>query len=260
MGAIYIMGDVHGQYGKLTRILQSAGLLGAGLGWTGDDAQLWFIGDFFDRGPDGVVTVDLVMRLQAEASAAGGRVEALLGNHEPLILGAYRFPRRNSGGPGGTFLSDWEMNGGSRSDLERLKPEHVAWLTSRPALALVGQDLLIHADATFYHRYGESIAQVNQAMAALLRSDDAVAWDRLLGDFAERNAFDEGCPEGRERAERLLRTFGGRRIIHGHTPIAYMTHWRPEQVTEPYIYANGLCVNVDGGMYRGGPGFIYQVQ
>ncbi len=27
----------------------------------------------------------------------------------------------------------------------------------------------------------------------------------------------------------------------------------------PFIYANGLCVNVDGGMYLGGPGFVYRL-
>jgi len=36
---------------------------------------------------------------------------------------------------------------------------------------------------------------------------------------------------------------------------------RPDdQVTEPLVYAGGLCVNVDGGMYRGGPGFVYRAE
>lgn len=29
-------------------------------------------------------------------------------------------------------------------------------------------------------------------------------------------------------------------------------------VTAPYTYAGGRCINVDGGMYRGGPGFLGQ--
>jgi hypothetical protein len=29
----------------------------------------------------------------------------------------------------------------------------------------------------------------------------------------------------------------------------------PEEVTEPLVYADGLCVNIDSGMYLGGPGF-----
>jgi hypothetical protein len=252
MNAIYVMGDIHGQYEKLLGILRGAGLIGSGLNWTGGNAQLWFMGDFFDRGPDGIAAVDLVMRLQGEAAEAGGRVEALLGNHEPLILGAHRFSDRPTGGPGGTFRADWEINGGARQDLERLTPAHIAWLTTRPAMAVVGDALLVHADAAFYLRYGRTIDEVNRALAAILQSDDHAAWDRLLGDFAERDGFLE-----ERAAESFLQVFGGKRIVHGHTPISYMTHQTPRSVTAPYIYAGGRCINVDGGMYRGGPGFLF---
>lgn len=255
MSRTFIMGDVHGELAKLIVLLQRADLIDARLSWVGGHAHLWFMGDFFDRGPDGVGAVDLVMRLQREGAAAGGRVEALLGNHEPLILGALRFPDRASGGPGGCFLADWELNGGMRADLERLTPEHVAWLIARPAMALVGDTLLIHADGLFYGRYGDSIAQVNQALTALLQSDDVLAWDHLLGEFAERNAF----ADRPLRVESFLKRFGGQRIVHGHTPISYMTRQPPAEVIEPYTYAGGLCINVDAGLYRGSPGFLFGI-
>lgn len=38
-----------------------------------------------------------------------------------------------------------------------------------------------------------------------------------------------------------------------------MTHKAPRSVTEPLIYAGGLCVNVDGGMCRRGPCFLLQL-
>jgi len=253
MHSIYVMGDLHGQYAKATRILQEAGLLASDLSWSGGEAELWFMGDFFDRGPDGIGCLDLVMRLQTEAAAAGGKVEALLGNHEPLILGALRFPNAPSTGPGKSFLADWEMNGGLQSDLERLTPAHVDWLTSRPALALVGDDLLAHADALFYTRYGATVDQVNAAMGALLTGDDTAAWDQLLGDFAERLAFRDRP----DRAAAFLQQYGGKRIIHGHTPISYMSAQPPAEVTEAYPYRDGLCVNVDAGLYRGSPGFLF---
>ncbi|HLG77115.1 MAG TPA: hypothetical protein VKX46_11925, partial [Ktedonobacteraceae bacterium] len=53
--------------------------------------------------------------------------------------------------------------------------------------------------------------------------------------------------------------FGGEQIIHGHTPISLMVNSKPQKVTAPWIYANGRCVNVDGGIYMGGPGFLYQI-
>lgn len=117
---IYVIGDVHGQFEKLARLLRDTKLVGNTLSWTGGSAILWFMGDFFDRGPDGIEVVDMVMRLQSEATAAGGRVESLLGNHEVVLLAARRFGTRATTGPGGNFVADWEYNGGCDTDLARI--------------------------------------------------------------------------------------------------------------------------------------------
>src|SRR2546426_12549058 len=61
-----------------------------------------------------------------------------------------------------------------------------------------------------------------------------------------------------EFARRFLSIFGGRQLIHGHTPISAMRRCPPEKVDSPWIYAGGQCVNVDGGMFLGGSGFVYQ--
>ena len=257
--SIYVIGDVHGQYEKLVGLLRDAKLIGTDLRWSGGPATLWFMGDFFDRGPDGIGVVDLVMRLQTEAAAVGGQVRSLLGNHEPLILAAYRFDTHVTTGVGGAFLRDWERNGGVAADLTRLTPEHMTWITNLPAMAHVGDRLFAHADATFYRRYGRSVAEVNRAFSILLRSDDLDAWDGLLGDFAERLAFDDAHAYGTASAREFLDRFGGRQLIHGHTPICYVNHRPPGEVTHALVYAGGLCVNVDGGMNLGGPGFIYQL-
>jgi hypothetical protein len=254
---LHIVGDIHGQYDKLLRLLRISGLIDAELAWAGGGARLWLMGDFFDRGPGAIEVVDLVMRLQREAAAAGGQVASLIGNHEPLILAARRFGERPTGW-GGTFMSDWRRNGGDDATLARLTPAHVAWLGALPAMALVGDLLLMHADSAIYSSYGDTIDAVNEAIRALLASDDAAAWDRLLGQFSERLAFADSDPDGTARAARVLADFGGRRIVHGHTPISYQRRCPDEQVVEPFVYAGGRCVNVDGGMYRGGPGFVYR--
>ncbi len=57
-----------------------------------------------------------------------------------------------------------------------------------------------------------------------------------------------------------LRTFGARRLVHGHTPIGYVGRDLPARITQPWIYADGLCVNVDGGMFLGEPGFLYELE
>ena len=118
--------------------------------------------------------------------------------------------------------------------------------------------LLIHADATFYSSYGATIAEVNWAFRALLNADDPAGWERLLDQFGERRAFSDDDPDGAARAAQMLADFGGRQIIHGHTPISYVLRCFPEEVIEPLVYAGGLCVNVDAGMYLDGPGFVYR--
>src|SRR2546428_8235051 len=94
---IYIIGDVHGQLKKLVKLLQDAQLVDAELSWRAGTATLWFMGDFVDRGPDSIAVLALVMRLQTAAAAAGGSVASLMGNHEMMLLAAYRFGRLCTG-------------------------------------------------------------------------------------------------------------------------------------------------------------------
>ncbi len=90
-GRIVAVGDVHGSFDGLTSILQEAGILDANLKWAGGDATYIQLGDLFDRGLKVREVADLIMRLQDEAKAAGGRVECILGNHETMNLtGFYR--------------------------------------------------------------------------------------------------------------------------------------------------------------------------
>jgi hypothetical protein len=65
---------------------------------------------------------------------------------------------------------------------------------------------------------------------------------------------------GKQRAKQVLRLYGGEILIHGHTPIPYAQGSTPAKVTTPWVYANGMCINVDGGIYLGSPGFIYELE
>ena len=83
---VVAIGDIHGAYEPLVAILRSAGLVDEQTSWSGGDATLVQLGDFTDRGPRVRAVMDLLMRLQEEAPAGGGRVIVLLGNHEALNL------------------------------------------------------------------------------------------------------------------------------------------------------------------------------
>jgi len=83
---IVAVGDVHGDLDGLVSILEEAGIADATGRWVGGGATLVQLGDLLDRGTRLREVLDLLMRLEAEAPRAGGRVIVLLGNHEAMNL------------------------------------------------------------------------------------------------------------------------------------------------------------------------------
>ncbi|MET7639140.1 metallophosphoesterase [Streptomyces sp. NPDC005438] len=259
-GPVYVVGDVHGYLDELRRVLLEVGLIDEADHWAGDNARLWFLGDFTDRGPDGIGVIELVMQLSAEAAAAGGYCKALMGNHELLLIGAKRFGDTpvQSGAGTASFQAAWLLNGGQRTDMERLEERHIQWMTRLDAMALVEDHLLLHSDASCYLDYGNNIEAVNDAVTVALQQLDAdTTWD-LFRKFTKRFAFRDE-EEGVATARELLSTFGGHRIVHGHSPIPYLTGEVPEEgddtpptVRGPHVYADGLAVAMDGGVTMSG--------
>jgi hypothetical protein len=89
---VVAVGDVHGAYDRYVEILRTTGLLDDRLRWTGGRTHLVQLGDVVDRGPDSLKALELLERLEKDASRAGGAVHALLGNHEVMrIVGDVRF-------------------------------------------------------------------------------------------------------------------------------------------------------------------------
>jgi hypothetical protein len=89
---VVAVGDVHGSFVNLVRVLRFTGLTDERGRWVGGKTHLVQTGDLLDRGTDGRKVLDLLMRLEGEARKAGGRVHALLGNHEVMnMLGDLRY-------------------------------------------------------------------------------------------------------------------------------------------------------------------------
>ncbi|MBE0691297.1 MAG: metallophosphoesterase, partial [Anaerolineae bacterium] len=165
MPVTYAIGDIHGHYDRCLDLLQDAGLIDATHHWAGADATLVFIGDYVDRGPDGIAVIDLVMRLQTEAARADGHVIALLGNHDLILALAYRFGR-------GAFQEWWLSAGGIASDLARVTGTHLHWLLNRPSMVLLDDRLYVHADAELYYDYGLTLTAVNQKLDQIIRGNN----------------------------------------------------------------------------------------
>ena len=89
---VVAIGDVHGAYDRFVQILKAAGLINDATHWIGGSTHLVQLGDVVDRGDDSRKVLDLLRQLEREAQAAGGRVHALLGNHEAMrMIGDLRF-------------------------------------------------------------------------------------------------------------------------------------------------------------------------
>lgn len=175
------VGDIHGSFSGLVSILREAFLIDDGNQWIGGDTLLVQTGDLFDRGSDVRPVMDLLMSLQSQAEASGGRVVVLLGNHEVLNLvgsltyvnpDAYRdfvgpeseekqrraFERRQAvfGTSAGTESEDSESRTqdwmathppGFVEYTEALGPEgrYGKWLRSQPAIFKYGGTIFVHA-------------------------------------------------------------------------------------------------------------------
>ena len=89
---IVAVGDVHGDYAQFVTVLRAAGIVNGNDDWAGGRTHLVQTGDIPDRGPDTRKLLDLLQKLEKQATKAGGMVHALIGNHEAMnVYGDLRY-------------------------------------------------------------------------------------------------------------------------------------------------------------------------
>src|SRR6188768_2119025 len=89
---IVAVGDIHGGYDRFVAVLRAAGVINNRDRWSGGRTVFVQTGDVVDRGPDSRRALDLLRRLERDAERDGGRVYALLGNHEVMrMVGDWRY-------------------------------------------------------------------------------------------------------------------------------------------------------------------------
>ncbi|MFC4072076.1 metallophosphoesterase [Actinoplanes subglobosus] len=250
MRPLFAASDMHGHRAEFRAALRDAGLMDPAGDWAGADARLWVLGDYFDRGPDGIGVVDDIRRLTAQAAAAGGEVGALLGNHEAHLLAAHRFG--SAPVPGWAARADgywgaWMTLGGREDDMRRLTLDHLAWLRALPAMALVDGYLLMHCDSTRYLEFGDTVEAVNKAVAGHLAGNDPAEW--LTFCFLVSGRGELHSPEA---ADFLLAAFGGSQIVHGHSTLISCFGLSRAEASRPFRYGGGRVLAIDGGVFEGG--------
>jgi hypothetical protein len=85
---VVAVADLHGDYDRFVFILShpQVALVDADLHWIAGKTHLVQLGDVLDRGARAKDILDLLMRLEKEAAAAGGMVHTILGNHEEMNI------------------------------------------------------------------------------------------------------------------------------------------------------------------------------
>ncbi len=256
-----VIGDIHGCLEQLVVLLERENIINSKHQWAAGETTLAFLGDYMDRGLDGIGVLDFIMNLEVEAKALGGEVIALLGNHDVIMLEVYHFgdtlsPGFLRQGTEMSFKRMWLENaGGQITDLERLEAKHVQWLSQRPAMHIIEDTLLMHADSEFYLEYGSTLEEINQTIRLMLEQPELEVLDRFEERFASRMAFLHE-PEIVPRA--FATRFGAKRIVHGHTTVYKLVQRKASEVLEPFEYAKGSCINLDHALCYGGTGFVYR--
>lgn len=212
---LYIVGDIHGYMDKLQTALDRIHADG------GQDAQIVFLGDYIDRGPDAPQILDLLIEAQAMARPW----TMLKGNHDTFprrfieTQNSYFLPNRdlswlNPGAGGAAFLESYGIQTEGRADADiaqdaaRMIPqEHLNFLDARP-LSFENQDLFC------------AHAGIKPGVPLDQQIEDDLIWIRheFLNDTRDH----------------------GKLIVHGHTAVDHPEH-------------AGNRVNLDGGAGLGRP-------
>ena len=171
----YAIGDLQGCFHEAQVLLDQIQADAQG------ESRILFVGDLINRGPDSLGALRKIYTLQ---QASGGRVEALLGNHDLHLLavaaGAQAVSRSDT--------LDAILAAPDRDEL-------LAWLRQRPLALRSGQYLLVHAGALPQWSADKVMALAAEVQAALrgdgwrdflaqMYGNEPDRWDESLTGFA----------------------------------------------------------------------------
>lgn len=221
-----VVGDLHGDYKTLQALLKTVDL---------DSDLLVFLGDYADRGADGV---EVIRTVKALRQLHPKNVVALMGNHEDYT--SEGVPNFNPC----TLIGEAEVKTGSWGlyYLNELKP----FIDSLSLCALIpGNALLVHGGVS------GRIGSVDD----LKEPEDELRMDLLWSDPKEGKGEDPnwgrgaGVEFGADVSAAVCRALGVERIIRSHQPQL--------AAAGPHVMHCGRVVTVNATSVYGGEPFVY---
>jgi hypothetical protein len=247
---IVAIGDVHGDYGQFLAALRQSGLVDEKGNWSGGRTHFVQTGDIPDRGPDTRKILDFLMELTKQAEKAGGRVHALIGNHEAMnVLGDLRYVHPGEyaafAGPNSKRQQDraWQVLSDStkREDAayrtQWLEEHPLGWLEHRlawegngrygtwvrghNAIVKIGDYLFLHGGIG--PKYVDStITAMNTGVRAALSGAGTPPAEGNIAEDTEGPLWYRGLATEQEavldaHVDSVLRKFGVKHVVIGHS-------------------------------------------
>jgi len=225
---VVAIGDLHGDHERFVAVLKLCRIVDDKNNWIAGKTHLVQTGDVLDRGPDSKKVMDLLMQLEEQSAKAGGKVHALIGNHEFMtVAGDLR------------YVSDGEL--AAFGDGPRITPvgrepacnvdryraaftpqsKYGRWIMSHNAIVKVNDTVFMHGGLSprYVHR---KLSELNQAVRSELQQHPTVG-SFGVGSDPEGPLWFRGLAESLQ--EQVLQAYlkeladsqGAQRIVMGHT-------------------------------------------
>jgi serine/threonine protein phosphatase 1 len=206
----WVIPDIHGYSGTVRSLVND-------LIRPGRQDELYFLGDYVDRGPDSKGVIDFIRELQRERY----NVVALKGNHEDVMVELYDAEIRSRNNWWSRFSNKkrkaWMAMGGKPTlksfgvqKITEVPHDYIDWMRNLPYFQELDQYLLVHAGLNF--KIDNPFEDTRSMM-----------WLRDYEIQSEK--------------------IGGRRIIHGHVPV------NMELITMAIQNRHYKFIDLDNGPY-----------
>ena len=236
---IFAVGDVHGEYEAAVELLQAGRVIDDDRRWSFGDGHVVFNGDVFDRGDRVTEMLWLIYRLEQEATAAGGRVHMILGNHEVMVLrGDLRYvDGKYLHGTAPALGLTYDEIFGPTSELGR-------WLRTRNTIVRINGLVFVHGGVSpEVARLELSLGQLNEAIRRNLDAakdtmspDDQMLFGSLgllwyRGYFMALQNYDATSPE---EIRFIIDRLDAERVVVAHTHVEMVS-----------AHHGGLVIGID---------------
>lgn len=230
--SVYVLGDVHGRYQELIKLLKAAKVIDENLLWSAGSSHAVFLGDLFDRGDDVTRVLWFIYQLEQQAEEQGGKVHLVLGNHEIMTMtNDLRYVGRKELGIA--------VGHGKKYD-ELFHPLHShlgKWLRSKTSVLRMGQLLFAHGG--IIRLPARSLEDFNKKAYDYMSKDyyfdlmkpaaDSSRYDAQLWEKARDFFYHEESPywyrgyvvdnELQNELRQMLRKYDSKIHIVAHTPV-----------------------------------------